>query len=118
MLLAGALNYSGGTRSGVEDVTSSCPLLIWLTGIRPSKTGRTFLPGVSQDDIDQNQLLSGLLTACGAFITYWRNNFTLTTPAYVCNGTIFRRALGAADDIVQGRISPIIGTLRGRQRPV
>jgi hypothetical protein len=112
------LPYTQGTRGSSSGVTSNCPLIIWLTTLRPSKTGRTFLPGVGESDVSENQLVAGLLAAIGTAATIWRDGFTLTSPAYVCQGSILRRALGGADDITNFRVSPIIGSQRRRQRPI
>lgn len=118
ILLQGAMGTSTGARSGAESTSSACPLLIWLSTLRPSKTGRTFLPGASEDDLDQNVIQSGLLAAMVAFGAYWHNGGTLTSPAYTWGGSIYRRAIAAADDITSVRVSPIIGVQRRRQRPI
>jgi hypothetical protein len=118
IFLNGQLSNNAGTRAGVQSVSSSSPMFIWITGLRPSKTGRTFLPGVSESDIDENTLGGSLLSAMTLFGALWIATWTTTSPAYVFNGGVYRRALATMDDIQNYRISPIIGTQRRRQRPI
>jgi len=121
---AAALTATGGNRSGVSSVTSNAPLLIWLPGTNPAKTGRTFLPGVSETDIDGNILTSGLLTAMDALGTYWSVGGS-TGGGDTWGGAVISRPrpsevppfLGASRDIQNYRISPTIGTQRRRQKP-
>jgi len=59
-----------GTRTGHFSAGAIGPALIWsyekLTG--GWAAGRTFLPGVSEDDIQENAFAGALLTACQALI--------------------------------------------------
>jgi len=118
ILLHAALSTSGGGRSGASSTSSVAPLMIWLTTLRPAKTGRTYFPGCSVDDLEGNTLASGLVTALTAFGIIMRDGFTPASPAYLCNAAVVRRAISAADDITAYRVSPIIGTQRRRQRPI
>lgn len=118
IILQGQLTESTGGRSGQESASATSPLIIWLTDLRPSKTGRTFVPGVSEDDCDQNQLQSGVLADLIAFANYHLTGGTLTSPTYSWNGSILRRGQNTADEITAARISPIIGVQRRRQRPI
>jgi hypothetical protein len=118
IFLSANLNYNSGNRSGNAGVSSNAPLIIWLTTLRPAKTGRTFVPGVSESDVSENTLVAGLLTALAAAATVWRDGFTPASPAYPTQGSILRRALHGADDITNFRVSPIVGTQRRRQRPI
>jgi len=118
ILLSSALNYNQGNRSGNSMLSSNAPLIIWMTSLRPAKTGRTFLPGVSLDDCVSNLLVATLITAMETFGVLIRDGFTPTTPAYLTQGAVLRRALNTADDILNMRVSPIIGSQRRRQRPI
>lgn len=109
---------TAGTRSGTVDVTTSCPLIIWLTTLRPSKTGRTFLPGVSENDVDEGVLEPSLLTAIQSLGTLMKDGFTPASPAYLVSGAILRRSIPASDDISNFRTSPVIGNQRRRTHPI
>lgn len=118
LYLASQLLYNNGTRGAASATSSIAPLIIWITNLRPSKTGRTFLPGVASIDISENQLSGGIVTAMEAFAAMFRDGFTTTTPAYLTQGSILRRSLHTADDISQFRVSPVIGNQRRRQKPI
>jgi len=118
IFLQSSLYGTSGTRSGNVDVTTSCPLIIWLTSLRPSKTGRTYMPGVSENDIEEGVLEPSLLTALAAFGNKMKVGFTPASPAYLAGGSVYRRALNGADDISNFRVSPIIGNQRRRTHPV
>lgn len=118
ILLQGSISGSIGTRTGNTSVVSNAPLLIWLSSLRPSKTGRTFLPGVSESDVDNNVLDGGLVAAMESLGAYWSAGGTLASPSYNWDGQIYRRAVAAGDAISHYRVSPIIGNQRRRQRPI
>jgi hypothetical protein len=63
-------------------------------------------------------LTTGLITAIQDFIDIVVPPFTLNGTSDPSSFGIFRRDLGASDDIIAGRISPLIGTQRRRLRPV
>lgn len=118
IMLQAALSNSQGNRSGACQSASAGPLIIWMSDLRPAKTGRTFLPGASVSDVEGGAIDNSLLVALTAFAAYWQNGGTLASPSYAWAGAILRRALGASDDINHARVSPIIGTQRRRQRPI
>lgn len=107
-----------GQRTGQISSSQVCPLLIWIGNSAPSKTGRTFLPGVSEDDINEMQMQASLLTAMDAFGTVWRDGGTTVNLSYAWGGAILRRGGPSADPITAFRVSPLIGTQRRRLRPV
>jgi hypothetical protein len=116
--LAGNLVGTQGTRAGTVDVSSVCPLIIWLTTANPSKTGRTFVPGVSDGDIDEMVLDGTLLSSLDVLGDYWVAGGTLPTSTLVWTGGIFRRGSNSIDAITNFRVSPIIGQQRRRQQPI
>ncbi len=118
IILQGSLVSDTGARSPGIGVATTSPLIIWLTALRPNKPGRTFIPGVAEDDLDGGVLSGALLTAMGSFATYWGNGGTLTSPAYSWDGQVYRRAIAAGDAISNYRVSPIIGNQRRRELPV
>lgn len=114
----------GGARPGSISSAQVNPLIIWIGTDTPDKTGRLFIPGVSETDIDDMVLTGGLLTAIQAFVTAWIAGGTLGgVDSYV--GAIYRRArtgpppVAASTDVIfAGQVSPLIGTQRRRLRPV
>lgn len=118
IFLAANLIATTGTRTGGISTSGVSPLFIWLTTTRPTKTGRTFLPGVSESDIDSMVLSGGVLGAMNAFGQYFRDGGTIGGGSDTWTGSIYRRLLAAADDVTNFRVSPVIGNLRRRLRPV
>lgn len=122
--LQSALPTSVGARTGVVSVTSNAPLIIWLPGTDPARTGRTFIPGVSEADIDGNLLVAGVVTAMGAFGSYWSTGGS-TSGGDTWGGAVYRRPepdhvppiTAQSRDIQNYRISSTIGTQRRRQKP-
>jgi len=117
IFLSANIADNNGTRSGQVSATQVSPVMIWITGVNPSKTGRTFLPCVSEDDIDENVYTSGLLTALNDFGNYWTAGGTLGGGS-AWAGAILRRATSSANDINNFRVSPVVGTQRRRLHPV
>lgn len=107
--------FTGG-RSGEISSAQVCPLVIWVSDNTATKTGRTFFPGVSEDDIDEMKLASGLNTAITTFMTKYIEGGTTSDIAWL--GAIYRRGSATNDTIVAGYISPHIGTQRRRLTPV
>lgn len=116
--LQAALVQYQGQRPNSAMVSSDSPLLIWLSDIRPSRTGRLFMPGIAEGDCLGNVLDVSLVTVLDALGTYWRAGGTLASPSYEWDGQIYRRAVAAGDAISNYRVSPIVGTQRRRQRPI
>lgn len=114
--LQGAMDQSEGQRTGNISSAQVCPLIIIIPTTAPSKTGRIFMPGVSEDDIDQMALTPGLIGELEALISYM-NAGTSTAAGVVVFG-VLRRALALVDPWSAGYISPLIGTQRRRLRPV
>jgi hypothetical protein len=115
--LQGNIDNYQGTRAGLIDVSSNCPLIIWLTTTNPSKTGRTFMPGVSESDIEEMRLDSALLAKLDLLGDYCVAGGTLASPAIDWKLHILRRASNVGNEVTNFRVSPIIGTQRRRQRP-
>jgi hypothetical protein len=114
----GALFAQDGDRSGAISSAQVCPLIIWVGIDDPDSTGRTFLPGVSEDDVDEMTLVAGLQTEMLNFVGYWKGGGTLPTSAFPWSGCIYKRATDVGDPIIGGYVSPLIGTQRRRLRPV
>lgn len=118
IMLQGQLSEDTGQRSGKVSVASNSPLIIWIPITNSAKTGRTFLPGVSESDIEEMVLSASILTNIDTFATLWRDGGTTLAEELTWQGSILRRAINTGHDIGQYRISPIIGNQRRRQRPI
>jgi hypothetical protein len=105
-----------GTRSGDISSAQVSPLIIWIADTRETKTGRTFLPGVSEDDIDEMLLIVGLRTAIADFAAIYITGGTTSDLSWY--GAIYRRDLSLNDLVVAAYLSPHIGTQRRRLVPV
>lgn len=116
VVLAADFNFDTGQRSGSISSAQANPLVIWIPTDLPAKTGRVFLPGVSETDISEMKLTSGLTAAITTFIAAWIAGATITAGQYL--GCVYRRSLNEGDIIADGRISPLIGTQRKRLHPV
>lgn len=114
--LANALSDKDGQRTGNISSAQVNPVLVWITTPRPNRPGRTFLPGVSETDIDAMTYTPGLIGAFNALIGVMTSSITVGTGTG--DFVIYRRNLNTADDITYGRISPLVGTQRRRLKPV
>jgi len=118
IMLASEMAEATGQRSGSIQAAQVNPVIVWLTTQRPNHPGRTFLPGLSETDCDDMVIVSGLIAAFEAFIDLIVTPFTLDGTSDPSSFGIYRRALAASDDIMAGRVSPLIGTQRRRLVPV
>jgi len=113
---AGLFPSITGARS--PDISSAqvSPLLIWVPSSNPSKTGRTFMPGIAEDDLDLMQYGPSVITALLAVGTNFISTQTTGTISYA--GGVYRRATGLVDILTGCYLSPLIGTQRRRLHPV
>jgi len=118
ILLANAIGANQGTRTGNISSAQLNPVLVWITDPRSNKPGKTFLPGISETDIDAMVYTAGWITAANDFIAAVTTPFMLDTSSDPANFGIYRRALNASDSVDFGRISPVVGTQRRRLHPV
>jgi hypothetical protein len=118
IIVGGDLTTTTGQRAGGISSAQVSPLIIWIGTTLPDKTGRLFVPGVSESDIQDMQLVAGLLTDMNLFITAWIAGGTVgSVDTY--EGAIYRRTPAIATDVIfAGQVSPLIGTQRRRLRPV
>lgn len=117
VLLASLWAVDGvGQRSGNISSAQANPLIIWIPTETPNKVGKTFVPGVSEDDIDEMQLSGDLVAAIIAFGD--AHVAGVTVSADDIDGSVYRRASHDGDLIDFVRVSPLIGTQRKRLHPV
>jgi len=118
IIAGGALSAQDGLRTGAISSAQVSPLIIWVTTNDPDSTGRTFLPGVSEDDVDEMQLVVGLINEIDGFVNFWKGGGTLVGTGFNWGGCIYKRSGDVGDPIMGGYVSPLIGTQRRRLRPV
>lgn len=127
ILLPGA--YVGGMTSGdrTPEISSAQvnPLITWIGTVRPSNTGRTFMPGVAEEDIANMILDPAILALYGTFAADFKD-VSATGFGWNRQGAIFTRnqpshvpPIVAAYDLVDAyQVSPLIGTQRRRLHPI
>jgi hypothetical protein len=124
IVLVGDWSQAVGQRAGGISSAQVNPLIIWIGTTTPDKTGRLFVPGVAEDDIDNMIIVAPLLALYQTFISAWIAGGTVGgVDSY--HGCIVRRTTGApphvfasGDLIFAGQVSPLIGTQRKRLHPV
>jgi hypothetical protein len=116
IVLQATMSQAAGQRTGQISSAQVSPLVILIPTVNQNRTGRIFLPGVSEDDIDQMVLVGALVTAMQALVTYMLAGTSIPTGTVVYG--VFRRALLLTDPLAAGYVSPLIGTQRRRLRPV
>jgi len=124
IVLSADWSTSAGARSGEISSAQVNPLINWIGTTDPEKTGRLFIPGVSEADIDGMALSSPIIALYNTFIATWIAGGTVGgVDTYV--GAILRKSAPpppivpvSSDIIFAGQVSPLIGTQRRRLRPV
>lgn len=112
------LGNSQGQRSGNISSAQAGPLVIWIPTVAPNKTGRTFVPGVSEDDIDQMVFDGGLLAALDSWEVWCADAHNTPTAAAPTTLAIRRKLTEVYDLVSAGYTSPLVGTQRRRLHPV
>jgi len=105
-----------GQRSGGITSAQVNPCCIWIPTTSPTKTGRTFLPGVTDTDCNAMVYDPAFITAVNAFMANYIGGGTGTDITW--SGCVFRRATGFGDAIQGSYLSPHVGTQRRRLTPV
>ncbi|AXH79186.1 MAG: hypothetical protein [Circular genetic element sp.] len=106
-----------GTFTGSVDPFQVAGCVIWITEGLTARTGRTFFPGVAEEAMDE-----------GRFNTTYQDAVQTLINDVVAGGSVpagpvlmtlvTRGPLFAANDIIDGYLSPKVGTQRRRLTPV
>lgn len=124
IILPGAMSSAGGARTGDISSAQANPLVIEIPTTDPSKTGRIFIPGISESDIDNMQYTSGWLTSTDDLITWLTASHITSTLSYTYRACIARKRQTTPHDVLSGDlvaaayISPLVGTQRRRLHPL
>jgi hypothetical protein len=120
--LAGVYNIAGGQRAGDISAAQVNPVILWIPATDPAKLGKLFIPGVSEDDIDNMALDASLITDIVTFIDAWIAGISVSAITYfgakAIRATVSPYEVVNAIRIEYGQVSPLIGTQRRRLRPV
>lgn len=116
IVLGTAMSVAQGALGGEISSAQVNPLIILIPKTASQKTGRIFMPGISEDEIANMVLSSGVLTAYNDLITYMVAGTTIAGGAIAFG--VYRRATKVVDLLDAGYVSPLIGTQRRRLRPV
>lgn len=108
-----------GTRPGEFSAGSVGPCLIWAYHKFGGgwATGRTFLPGVAESDLDLNLFQAGLITEIANFFEIMLAVPTITIDTYDFEFGIYSPTHGAFSGIEVASLSGRPGTQRGRLKP-
>lgn len=117
LTLQNGFNTIAGTRTGTLSVTSIGPIIVtpFEVASKP-RTGKLFLPGVTESDVDNNRLSSALMTALEAFYPF------LNADQVDGDGNIMRyQVYSPTNNEIYGPdgvyTSTQVGSIRARQRP-
>lgn len=116
VILAADFNLSQGARVGAISSLQANPLIIWVPVAGTNITGRLFIQGVSEEDIDNMMLTGDLINNIQSFMDLYVSSNTSADGSF--QGCIFNRTTHTGTLILAGRISPLIGTQRKRLHPV
>jgi hypothetical protein len=110
-------NGEVGTRTGTIATTSIAPLLIWPFEVAGKpRTGKTYMPGVTETDVNNNRLTDELQDALGALQVLLLNDISFDTT-----GTMRFSIYSPKDNEIYvpegGYVSTQVGNIRARQRP-
>lgn len=108
-----------GQRTGKVSTTSAGPVIL-AQGVRTTKflTGKIFLPGVSETDIDENVFTGALLTVLNAFIDVLKVPITLAGGLGEAEYTLYDRKLKVNYAATNYKVSLKPGTQRRRLVPI
>lgn len=111
------LSGTDGLRSGSISSAQVNPCIIWIPTATPNRVGKLFVPGISEDDIEEMALVNDIVAKYNLFATAWIGGGTLGGGDEY-HGCVYSREDHSADLIFAGQVSPLIGTQRRRLRPV
>lgn len=117
-------NYgdSQGTTSPGISAAQVNPVILWIGATSESHLGKLFMPGISEDAINNMVIDGPQLTLYYTFIGVWIAGMLISADQYV--GSIATRATSSPFNVISvrpiayGQVSPLIGTQRRRLRPV
>jgi hypothetical protein len=109
-----------GTSGDNMQMSGAGPVIIWFTDGGPRRVGKTFLPGISIDNVDGGEIKASFLTALRSSAILFNANFAATGGGNpTCTLCIPRHNdLSVRSLVVEVTVSKNVGQQRRRQLPV
>jgi len=105
-----------GLAPDVPVATQAAAVAIWTNTEQPNHTGRTFVPGISKDDLQDGRFIGTFQSRFDDFIA--RHVAGLNVSAGIAFFCTFDREFNVGYQIIDGYLSPKVGTMRKRERPL
>lgn len=105
-----------GIRTGNVIASQVAAAIIWVQTTEEGTTGRNFIPGISEDDLENGRFTDDFQEAIDNFITKHLAGFTVSGGVFL--PVIFQRETSTGLDITNGYLSPKPGTIRNREKPL
>lgn len=105
-----------GLAMGTVCATQVAGCVIWVNQDEPDVTGRSFIPGVSKEDIDGGRFFASYYERVENFIA--RTAAGLNISAGIAYFGIYQRVPQTIFGITGGYLSPKVGTQRRREQPL
>jgi len=105
-----------GILTGVTAATQVAGCIIWVQDTVDTITGRNFIPGVPTDYLDDGRFVSAYQDNIDLFVTKHVSGFTVAGG--FCQPVIYNRVGAIGYDITAGYLSPKVGTIRNREKPL
>lgn len=105
-----------GNESGPAHANQAAGVLIWIADPEPENTGRNFMPGVPESFCEGGRWTAAAYTAYEAFITFHLAGLTVGGDFF--QPVLWDRLAATSRDLEHGYLSPKLGTLRRREKPV
>jgi len=105
-----------GLASGGVSASQVAAVAIWLNDDLPALTGRSFIPGVSVEDLDDGRFTTAFSTRFDDFIA--RHVAGINVSAGIAFFCTFDSQFNVGYKILNGYLSPKVGTQRRRESPL
>lgn len=105
-----------GTRPNPSTALQTCPSVLLVPTMGVKSGGRIFLPSLSVGDLNANVYLTAYLTAVNTFINGLVSGFTNSGITWTL--AIFSRKTGGISNVSSHSMSPVIGYVGKRRKPV
>jgi len=105
-----------GIRTGIVAATQVAATVIWVQTDVEKITGRTFIPGISIEDIDGGRFSTDYQSAIDNFIARHLSGFAVSAGTALFQ--IYDRETPIGYQVSNGYLSPKPGTQRRRERPL
>lgn len=105
-----------GARDGQPHTQQVAACIIWLSSADTNLTGRTFIPGISEDDLDGGRFTALYQVETNNFVERVKAGFAPSAGLFT--PVIWRRGPKVGVQIDDGYVTPHVGTQRRREKPI